>query len=239
MNRDAVAGSFTALAELVSRLRGPHGCPWDAEQTYDTIKVYLLEEAYEVVDAVDLGSAEDICSELGDLLFQILFLASIAEDHGDFHLVQVLEKITGKMIQRHPHVFGTTKVSGPEEVAENWEKIKTQERGSNQSPSAYLQSVPANLPALLRAHRLTERASKHQPETSGGRGCWERVQGRFERLGKDVAARDQGRVGQSLGDLLLSLADMARCWGHNAENLLRRANREFIENLPQGKEKGC
>ena len=237
MNRDTVASPFTALAELVSRLRGPHGCPWDARQTYDTIKAYLLEEAYEVVDAVDLGSPEDICSELGDLLFQILFLASIAEDHKDFDLSQVLEKITGKMIQRHPHVFGTTKVAGPEEVAENWEKIKTQERGPIQSPSAYLQSVPANLPALLRAHRLTERVSKHQPEPSGTSECWERVKKRFQGLGESVAARDQGRVGESLGDLLFSLTDMARCWGHNAEHLLRRANREFLKNLEQGEEK--
>ncbi|MEJ2724676.1 MAG: nucleoside triphosphate pyrophosphohydrolase [Deltaproteobacteria bacterium] len=236
MNQEAVAKSFTALAELVSRLRRPHGCPWDAQQTYDTIKTYLLEEAYEVVEAVDTGSAEDICSELGDLLFQILFLADIAEEHEDFDLEQVLEKITKKMITRHPHVFGTTKVAGPEEVAENWEKIKTQERGPNQSPSAYLQSIPANLPALLRAHRLSERVSKHRPEASGAPECWERVKEGFEALGKSVAAQDQSRVGECLGDLLFSLSDMARCWGHNAEHLLRKANREFLKSLAKGNE---
>jgi MazG family protein len=237
MNREAVASSFIALAELVSRLRGPGGCPWDAQQTYDTIKVYLLEEAYEVVDAVDMGSPEDICGELGDLLFQILFLASIAEDHEHFHLSQILEKIREKMITRHPHVFGSTKVAGPEEVAENWEKIKTRERGPIQSPSAYLESVPANLPALLRAHRLTERVSKHRPEPWGAPECWERVKDRFERLEKSVNTQDQSRVAESLGDLLFSLTDMARCWGHNAEHLLRRANRAFLEKIAQEEEK--
>jgi len=236
MNPDAVSDAFIALAELVSRLRGPHGCPWDAQQTYDTIKTYLLEEAYEVVEAVDRGSTEDLCSELGDLLFQVLFLASIAEDHEDFYLSQVLEKITEKMITRHPHVFGSTKVAGPEEVAENWEKIKEEERGPIQSPSAYLESVPANMPALLRAHRLTERVSKHRPEPLDAPECWERVKEHFERLGNSVAGEDQSGVGRNLGDLLLSLTDMARCWGHNAEHLLRRANREFLENIAQEEE---
>jgi tetrapyrrole methylase family protein/MazG family protein len=236
MNRETVANSFIALAELVSRLRGPHGCPWDAQQTYDTIKTYVLEEAYEVVEAVDLGSTEDLCGELGDLLFQVLFLASIAEDHGDFHLSQVFEKITEKMIKRHPHVFGSTKVAGPEEVAENWEKIKQAERGPIQSSSAYLQSVPANMPALLRAHRLTERVSRHRPGPSDASERWERVKEGFERLDKSVAAQDQSGVGQNLGDLLLSLADLARRWGHNAEHLLRRANREFLKNLAEGEE---
>jgi tetrapyrrole methylase family protein/MazG family protein len=233
MNREAVSNSFIALAELVSRLRGPDGCPWDAQQTYDTIKTYLLEEAYEVVEAVDLGSTENLCSELGDLLFQVLFLASIAEDHEDFHLSEVLEKIREKMIKRHPHVFGSTKVAGPEEVAENWEKIKEEERGPIQSSSAYLQSIPANMPALLRAHRLTERVSKHRPEPSDAPECWERVKEQFERLGNSVAADDQTGVGMNLGDLLFALADMARCWGHNAEHLLRKANREFLKNVAQ------
>jgi MazG family protein len=236
MNRETVSSAFIALAELVSRLRGPHGCPWDAAQTYDTIKTYLLEEAYEVVEAVDQGSTEDLCSELGDLLFQVLFLASLAEEHEDFDLSQVLEKIREKMIKRHPHVFGAAQVAGPEEVAENWEKIKEEERGPMQSASAYLQSVPSSMPALLRAHRLTERVSKHRTESSDGPECWERVKEDFERLGSSVDAGDQTEVGRNLGDLLFSLTDLARCWGHHAEHLLRRANREFVKKVSQEEE---
>jgi MazG family protein len=237
MNRENTARAFAALADLVSRLRGPGGCPWDAEQTYDTIKAYLLEEAYEVVDAVDQGSSEDVCSELGDLLFQILFLASIAEDKGAFNLLQVLERIREKMIKRHPHVFGTTKVAGPEEVAENWEKIKRRETGASESPLARLERVPENLPALLRAHRLTQRASTHLGEASSISECWRRVEESYKALGRSVSAQDSTRFGERLGDLLFSLADMARCWGHNAEHLLRRANREFLKNLGNGGER--
>jgi uncharacterized protein YabN with tetrapyrrole methylase and pyrophosphatase domain len=127
-------------------------------------------------------------------------------------------------------------VAGPDEVAENWEKIKEEERGPAQSASAYLQSVPAGMPALLRAHRLTERVSKHRTEPSDAHECWERVKEGFERLETSVEAGDQTKVGRHLGDLLFSLADMARCWGHHAEHLLRRANREFVKKVTQEEE---
>ncbi len=118
MNKEKLSGALLGLHDLVSRLRGPGGCPWDAQQTPSTIKMYLLEEAYEVLDAIEKGAPGDVCEELGDLLFQIIFLTHLAEEGGEFDLVEVIETITEKMIKRHPHVFGVTDVKGPEEVAE-------------------------------------------------------------------------------------------------------------------------
>jgi tetrapyrrole methylase family protein/MazG family protein len=124
MNKDQLAKALSALSDLVSRLRGPEGCPWDREQTDSSIKMYLLEEAYEVLDAIENGSPEGVCEELGDLLFQIIFLASLAEVRGEFDLTEVMEKIASKMIRRHPHVFGDAQVKNPAEVSKNWEEIK-------------------------------------------------------------------------------------------------------------------
>ncbi|MGD8228654.1 MAG: nucleoside triphosphate pyrophosphohydrolase [Desulfobacteraceae bacterium] len=229
MNKDDLSKAFLALAALVSRLRGPGGCPWDVQQTYDTIKTYLLEEAYEVLDAVESGSPEDVCHELGDLLFQILFLASIAEERGEFDLLDVLEEITKKMINRHPHVFGRTPLKSAEEVAENWEKIKRREMGAPENSLSLLQKVPVNFPALLRAHRLSERASKMGPEASDGEEIWGKVKGGLEALGKSMSGQDKAQIGDEIGHLLFCLADLARHWGLNGEHLLRKANEEFLQ----------
>ena len=131
MNKDQLAKALIALSDLVSRLRGPEGCPWDREQTDSSIKMYLLEEAYEVLDAIENGSPEGVCEELGDLLFQIIFLASLAEVRGEFDFTEVMEKIASKMIRRHPHVFGGAQVKNPAEVSKNWEEIKKTEKGAS------------------------------------------------------------------------------------------------------------
>ena len=123
MDKNELFRGLSALYDLISRLRGTDGCPWDALQTDTTIRMYLLEEAYEVLDAVERGSPEDVCQELGDLLFQIIFLASLAEERGDFDFVRVIERITEKMKGRHPHVFGQTPVRDVEEVAQNWQEL--------------------------------------------------------------------------------------------------------------------
>ena len=132
--QDRLVAAFFSLVELIAKLRSPDGCPWDVRQTEESVKIYVLEEAYEVLDAIERGSSDDLCSELGDLLFQILFLARMAEEKNHFTLIQVFEKITKKMIHRHPHVFGSTTVRNAEEVAENWDKIKKQERGAGLNP---------------------------------------------------------------------------------------------------------
>ena len=170
MNRNDPADVFTALWALVEKLRGPGGCPWDAKQTAPSIKTYLLEEAYEVADAVERESPDEVCHELGDLLFQVLFMAGIYKDRGDFDLHEVLETIRTKMVRRHPHVFGPVEVNSAEEVAANWEKIKKEELGLSENARWPLEKVPENLPALLRAYRLIERAAKHRLLRSGGGG---------------------------------------------------------------------
>jgi tetrapyrrole methylase family protein / MazG family protein len=226
MDKNELAKTFLDLCDLVYRLRGPGGCPWDAKQTEETIKTYLLEEAYEAVDAVDRGDSEDLCHELGDLLFQILFLATIAEEKGRFELVGVIKEITRKMIRRHPHVFGAAKAADAEEVAENWEKIKMQERGLPETSSGLMESVPSNLPALLRAHRLMERAARLKPDH---KDMWGEVQDAFRRLSEVPAKEDGKAIKQGIGDLLITLVGLARQGGLNAEHVLREANERFVE----------
>jgi len=226
MDKNELAKAFLDLCDLVSRLRGPGGCPWDARQTEETLKTYLLEEAYEAVDAVDRGDPEDLCHELGDLLFQILFLTTMAEEKGHFELLGVIREITRKMIHRHPHVFGAAKAASAEEVAENWERIKKQERGLPDTSSKLMESVPLNLPALLRAHRLMERAARLKPDD---RNMWARVQDAFRKLSEVPDKEDEKAMKQAIGDLLLSLVGLARQRGLNAEHVLREANERFLK----------
>ena len=152
MNSNRLSKAVVALTDLVTRLRSPAGCPWDAKQTDSTLKMYLLEEAYEVLDAIENSSPEDVCLELGDLLFQILFLAQLAAERKEFDFTDVVEKITEKMIRRHPHVFGETRVADAEDVKRNWAKIKAKEKEAARKTSSVVESVSMNLPALLRAH---------------------------------------------------------------------------------------
>ena len=229
MDREALSRSLIVLIDLLSRLRGPGGCPWDALQTDSTIRMYVLEEAYEVVDAVERGYPEDVCQELGDLLFQILFLADLGEERGEFDFVDVIERITEKMTGRHPHVFGTVEVNNAEEVAENWQEIKKKEKNSSETSSSILQGVPVDLPALLRSHRLIERA--HQADLDGlvNTKGWSGVETRFERLKQAVSSQDKKQIGREAGELLFGLTNLARDWGLNAEELLRESNQRFIE----------
>ena len=241
MDPDRLSSAIVDLVNLVERLRGPGGCPWDAEQTDATVKIYLLEEAYEVLEAIEKASSPDVCLELGDLLFQVLFLARLAEERNEFDLVEIIEKITEKMVHRHPHVFGAERVETAEDVALNWAKIKKSEKGALQATSL-LESVPVNLPALLRAHRLGERASREgfDPLNAGagiappGKGqIWDGVRERFERLRSALAEKDKELIGEVMGDLLFDMAGLARVWQLNAEDVLRLANQRFLERFEE------
>jgi MazG family protein len=229
MDKDALSRSLFALIDLLSRLRGPDGCPWDALQTDSTIRMYVLEEAYEVVDAVERGRPDDVCQELGDLLFQILFLASLGEERAEFDFVDVVERITEKMKGRHPHVFGTVEVNNAEEVAENWQEIKKREKGSPETSSSLLQGLPVDLPALLKAHRLNERALQADLDGFVDTNVWSGVEARFAKLKQAVSSKDKKQIGREMGNLLFGMANLARDWGLNAENLLRERNQSFIE----------
>jgi len=238
MDRDKLCHALNGLYDLVAKLRGPGGCPWDARQTEATVRMYLLEEAYEVLDASENGLTMEVCQELGDLLFQILFLAYMGEEKGSFDLVEVVERIHEKMVKRHPHVFGSEKVRSAEEVSQNWARIKGEERGEKKEPASLLRSVPLALPALLRAHRLSERVSGTTWKPFPSEGPWVRTRAAFTALEKAVEQRDEGQVGPALGRLLFDLADLARAWGRNAEDLLRETNQDFIRRFDEENEAG-
>jgi MazG family protein len=229
MDPDRLSRAIVILVELVATLRGPGGCPWDAKQTDSTIKIYLLEEAYEALEAIEGLSPQDVCQELGDLLFQILFLAQLASERKEFDFLEIVERITEKMIHRHPHVFGHTRVANADDVAINWAKIKRAENGISGDSSFLFKGIPAGLPALLKGHRLGERAAKagfNWPEPDD---IWEKVRERFEKMGSAVVKTDRDQVADNLGDLLFGLVNLARHWGLNAEHLLRIANQKFLE----------
>jgi MazG family protein len=228
MNKERLASLVVDLYELVAKLRGPGGCPWDAEQTNETIKMYLLEEAYEVLEAIEEGSSEDVLGELGDLFFQIIFLARLAEEKGEFNLTNVMEKIKQKMINRHPHVFGQLEISSPQEVSENWDKIKKQERGELEDQVSVLQSIPNHLPALLRSHRLIERASKMGIGRRTAEEVWEDIDKGIADLRDAFVNQDREIIGQRIGDLLFDLVNLSRFNNWNPEHLLRTRNKLFL-----------
>lgn len=236
IDTDKLGRDMGDLLSLVMRLRGPKGCPWDAEQTDASIKIYLIEEAYEVLDAIENSSPAETCGELGDLLFQIVFLAALAEEREEFDFTEVVEKITEKMIHRHPHVFSDTKVESAEQVAVNWARIKREEADAAEPVSFSLKNVPDGLPALLRAHRLSERAAKTGFDWANREEIWGKVLEEVEELKAAVSGEDEQAVIEEMGDLLFSLVNMSRHWGMNAEDLLRSANRKFLNRF-EGMEK--
>ncbi|HPC84538.1 MAG TPA: nucleoside triphosphate pyrophosphohydrolase [Thermoanaerobaculaceae bacterium] len=221
------ATAFAALVELCERLRGPGGCPWDREQTLESLRAYIIEEAYEVVDAISAGEREQLAGELGDLLFQIVFVAQIAREQGWFDVAEVCEGIRAKMIRRHPHVFGTVEVEGAAHVVRNWEAIKQRERAR---PGA-LAGVPRSLPALLKALRMSEKAAAlglEWRETAPPQGDIARALAGLGALAPDVlAGREERAVAAELGEALFCLADLARRLGIDPEAALQAANEEF------------
>jgi len=227
MDSDRLSKAIVALVELGQRLREPDGCPWDKTQTESNIKLYLLEEAYEVLEAIELSPPQEVCSELGDLLFQILFLAQLAKEKNQFDFVDVVEIITEKMIRRHPHVFGQKKVDSAEEVTFNWTQIKKAEKNAANDTSGLLESIPMDLPALLRAHRLSERASKVGFDWTDTAGIRDKVREEFDELDSAVVGDEREEVAEELGDLLFSVVNLCRHKGFNAEHLLRMANIKF------------
>lgn len=228
--RDAdVAEAFTRLVGIMARLRGPGGCPWDHEQTPETLRPYLLEEVYEVLEALDGGDAGAIRDELGDLLLQIVFQAQIAAEHGRFTVVDVAQAIADKLVRRHPHVFADVKVSGADEVVRNWSKIKAEERraaGKGDDPFA---SVPNALPALLRAHQLGGKAAHVGLDWDDAAGVLDKVREEQSELEAAIASGDHAAIEHELGDLLLTLASLGRHLDLSAEIALRAANDRFVD----------
>jgi tetrapyrrole methylase family protein/MazG family protein len=216
-------GSFSNLEEIVARLRAPDGCPWDRKQTHTSIKPYLIEEAYEVLQALDEENSVRLCEELGDLLLQILLHAQIAHEAGEFEMSDVIRGIATKLIRRHPHVFGESEAGTAEEVALEWEALKQDERKPGDS---LLSSVPRGLPALSHSHSIQRRAA-------GVGFDWRDLEGVVEKLVEEVRelleARTQHERVREFGDVLFALVNVARWQGVDLEEALRLANERFCQ----------
>jgi len=216
-----------ALRALCARLRGPNGCPWDREQTLESLKPYIVEEAYEVVDAITAQDPQALEEELGDLLFQIVFVAQLAEEKGWFDLAKVMRLAHAKMVARHPHVFGELKVADAQEVVQNWERLKKKER-----KRGTLDGVPVSLPALLKALRITEKAAAVGFDWAKPVDVLAKVQEEVAELEHAVAQaqqeQDREKLREELGDVLFSIANVARHLGIDPEAALQVSNHKFM-----------
>ena len=212
---------FNTLVNIIARLRSPGGCPWDRKQTHASLRAALLGECYEVLEALDEGDAEKLGDELGDLLLQIVLHAQIATEAGEFELKDVINNINTKLINRHPHIFGSAKVKDAEEVAHNWEVLKQGERGRDVS---MLENVPGQMPALSYSQEIQRRVARVGFD-------WEDIEGVIDKLVEEVGefkqVESQERREQEFGDLLFTLVNVARRLGVDSESALREANRRF------------
>jgi tetrapyrrole methylase family protein/MazG family protein len=213
------------LVKIMAALRGEKGCPWDKVQTRESLKPFIIEEAYEVLEAIDEKEPGAIKEELGDLLFQIVFQSRVAEERGEFAIADVIAAIAKKMVSRHPHVFGDTHCGTPEEVLINWEEHKKKEGKQRES---ILEGVPKELPALLRAHRLQSRAAKVGFD-------WDRIEDVLAKLDEEVGEfkdavrkKEKGGIEDELGDILFMIVNISRFIGVNPEDALRKTISKFI-----------
>ena len=226
---------FEELVAVQARLRAPGGCPWDREQTPLTLRTYLIEEAYEVLDAIEKGGGPDLSEELGDLLLQVLFHADLARETGAFDISDVIIGIRDKMIRRHPHVFGDVKAETSSEVLKNWAQLKAKEkeaalggksRAKAESPSL-LEGVPRSLPALLEAFQLTRRAAQVGFDWPNVEGILEKLEEDIGELREALATRNGPAVEEELGDLLFSIVNVARFLKIDPEVMLKNSNLKF------------
>lgn len=220
------------LAEIMRRLRAPDGCPWDREQDLKSLRPYLIEEAYEVLEEMDRvaegGPWSPLKEELGDLLFQIVFHAQLATDQQQFGLADVANAIADKLERRHPHVFGDAKASNSTQVLENWAKLKAQERkAKNGHVGSVLDGVPKDAPGLQRAERLTEKASRIGFDWPDVSGVVDKLDEEVAELKEAMASKDKAALEHELGDVLFSLANLGRHLGIAPEDAMRAANRRF------------
>ena len=230
--RHAGRGRFERLIEIMAQLRSPEGgCPWDLRQSERDIGKYLLEEAYEVLDAIESGSPEALREELGDLLFQIVFLARLSQEKGHFDMDGVLEEIARKMIRRHPHVFGDVKVKDAQDVKDRWDEIKKKVEMKERTDLFMGTRVPRSLPALARAQRITAEASRAGFDRRGKTDLLEKIEDDLEAFKKALGTGGHGKMSEGLGSLLFSMVNLGRLARLDAEEALRAATGRFTERL--------
>jgi tetrapyrrole methylase family protein/MazG family protein len=219
-----------ALLRLVATLRGKNGCPWDKKQTPRSVSVYLIEEVFELAEAITKGDPGEIREELGDVLFHIVFIARMFQETGQFDLQDVAEGITAKMIRRHPHVFGDRTVSGSEEVIQNWHQIKLNERKSSQNPSIF-DSVPVSLPSLMRAYRISDRAAQSGIEWTEVTGESQNPDELPQRLEAALRQPDKNLQSQEFGQLLFALVNICRRAKIHPETALAGTIKKFEQQV--------
>jgi tetrapyrrole methylase family protein/MazG family protein len=217
--------TFDDLLNIMRRLRGPGGCPWDAEQTHESLTRYLLEETYEVIEAIDAKSPEHLKEELGDLLLQPVFHAAIAEEAGDFDMADVVRTLCNKLVRRHPHVFGDLQISDSDAQVENWERIKKAEKGEERSSA--LSGVPPHLPALLKAQKITEKASRVGFDWEHADQVFAKVMEELHEFEEAWEGGDESRMEDELGDLLFAIVNLGRFLSLNPEEALRKTINRF------------
>jgi MazG family protein len=230
-----MSDKFDELVSVMARLRAPGGCPWDREQTYASLSQYLLEETYETFDAIheadETGDTANLREELGDLLLQVVFHSTIAAERGDFTIDQVAAGVTQKLVLRHPHVFGDTKLEKAQDVLDNWDELKANERKASgkieKEKNSILDEVTAHFPALLEGLKLTKKAAKVGFD-------WENIEQVFEKLDEEIfelksaiKARETDHINEELGDLLFVIVNLARKLDVEPETALKRTNRKF------------
>ena len=238
---DAAGAWFEKLVLLQARLRAPNGCPWDREQTHASLRTYLIEEAYEVLDAMKSGDDAKFAEEMGDLLLQIVFHSQIATEEGRFTVADVIREVHEKMVRRHPHVFGEKRAKDAAEVLRNWEQIKAGERAAkkekpgaaNGKPKSLLDGVTRTLPAMLEGLQLTRKASRAGFDWENAQGVFEKLNEECAELRQAAATKDAGKVEEEVGDLLFAAVNLGRFLQVDPEIALKNANAKFTRRFRQ------
>lgn len=218
--------TFDDLVNLMTTLRGPDGCPWDRKQTLPDLKPFVIEEAYEVVDAIDRNDRAALLEEIGDLLLEAVFIAEITREEGSFDVYDSITAIHDKLVRRHPHVFSDVVAGDAEQVLVNWEKLKSEERKAENK--SVLSGVPQSLPALLKASRLTEKAARVGFDWRRTEDVFAKLDEEIAELREAVASGDTSRIEDEMGDILFTIANVARKVNVNAEEALQSTNRKFM-----------
>lgn len=213
-----------SFIEIVATLRGPQGCPWDKEQTHQSLAPYAVEEVHELIEALESGDDNKTKEELGDVLFQVVLHAQLASEREAFSFADVVKTVREKMIRRHPHVFGDVKAETPQKVVENWEALKRQEKSG--APQKNL-DVPVTLPALQRAAKIGQRTHKLKFDWENAEQVWEKVREEMGELEEALDSEKEEAIFHEIGDMLFSLAQLSRHLGRDPEQILREGNRRF------------
>lgn len=221
-------GKLDRLIDIMKILRSKEGCPWDQEQTHESLKRYLIEETYEYLEAVDQNDKEHMCEELGDVLLQVVFHSQIAEENGDFSIEEVIDGVCDKMINRHPHVFGDVTAETSNEVLKNWEEIKKKEKGTKDQTSV-LQSVPMNLPALMRSYKVQQKAAQVGFDWDDTSYVFDKIREEIDELEAEYKKSDKEAMEDELGDVLFSIVNLSRFLKVHPELSLSHSTNKFIK----------